>query len=371
MRSFAIGMLVLAACSGGGGTGPGDDASAAIDAEPAPTGPVVVYVGDYGTQIHVFALDRDTLALTAIGEATAMGAPSFLAFDPARRWLIAADETADAVESFAIAPATGLLTRVDAAPSGGDGPAHVAVDATGAWAMVANYGGGTAAVLPIGADGDLDAAISTVSPGANAHQLVLDASNAVAYVPCLGDDRVAVYGFDAGSGALTARTPADAPVDSGPRHLVLAPDGAHAWVMNERDSTVTTYTVGAAGALTAGASVSSLPADFTGANTGAEIAVHPSGAWVYASNRGHDSIAVFEVGAAGALTLIATTPTGGMTPRHFSLLPGGAAMLVANLDSGTIVGFRIDANTGLLTSVGEVAAVASPAFVGAITLPSG
>jgi 6-phosphogluconolactonase len=365
-RHLGILMLALAACSGVGDDAAMPDGDVADSAEA--TGPVIVYVGDYGTNIHVFTLDRETLQLTAVGEATTEGAPSFLAFDPQRRWLIAADETTDAVESFAIAPTTGLLTRVDSAPSQGGGPAHVAVDATGAWALVANYGGGTAAVLPIDAAGSFGAAVATVSPGANAHQIVVDASNQVAYVPCLGDDRVAVYGFDATSGALSARTPAAAPTDSGPRHLALARDGAHAWVMNERDSTVTTYTVGAGGALTAGATVSSLPGDFNGANTGAEIAVHPSGPWVYASNRGHDSIAVFEIGAGGALTRIANTPTGGSTPRHFSLLPGGDAILVANLDSGTIHGFRIDGGTGLLTSVGEVAAVASPAFVGGIVL---
>jgi 6-phosphogluconolactonase len=299
---------------------------------------------------------------------TTEAGPSFLAFDPQRRWLVVADESADAVESFAILPATGLLSRVDSAPSQGGGPAHVSVDATGAWVMVANYGGGTAAVIPIGPDGSLGAAVATVSPGANAHQIVVDADNAVAYVPCLGDDRVAIYGFEAATGALSARAPAAAPAESGPRHLALARDGAHAWVMNEHDSTVTTYTVGAGGALTPGPTVSSLPDDFRGDNTGAEIAVHPAGPWLYASNRGHDSIAVFEVGAGGALTLIANTPTGGSTPRHFSLVPGGEAMLVANLDSDTIHGFRIDPATGLLTPVGEVAAVSSPAFVGAIVL---
>ncbi len=371
MRCLPFVMLAAAACSGDDGVGPGGDGSTQVDAAPAdapgPAGPVVVYVADYGTRIHVFALDRATLAMTAIGETTTAAGPSFLAFDPQRRWLVSAAEGADTIESFAIAPATGLLTRVDGASSQGDGPAHVAVDATGAWVLVANYGGGTAAALPIAADGALGTAASTVTPGANAHQIVVDASNQVAYVPCLGVDRVAVFGFDATSGALSARTPVTAPGD-GPRHLALARDGAHAWVMNELDSTVTTYTVGAGGALTAGATVSSLPPDFNGGNSGAEIAVHPTGPWVYASNRGHNSIAVFEVGAGGALTLIANTSTGGNTPRHFSLLPGGGAMLVANQGSGTIHGFRIAPATGLLTAVGELARVSSPAFVGAIAL---
>lgn len=371
---MALTILTMGACVGEPAVGPdAADAAATTDGRAAPdgalpAGPVIVYVGDYGTHIHVYRLDRATLALTSLGETTTGAAPSFLAFDPQRRWLVTVNENAGAVESFAIAPTTGLLTRVDGAPSQGGGPAHVAVDATGAWVLVANYGGGTAAVLPIAADGALGTAVATVTPGANAHQVVLDAANAVAYVPSLGTDRVAVYGFNAGSGALAARTPATAAANSGPRHLALAPDGAHAWVMNERTSTVTTYAVGAGGALTAGATVSSLPAGFGGANTGAEIAVHPSGRWVYASNRGHNSIAVFDVGAGGALTLVANTPTGGATPRHFSLVPGGDALLVANQNAGTIHGFRIDGATGRLTPVGQVAAVPSAAFVGAIAL---
>jgi len=372
---MALTMATMAACSGDGASGSDADPTAtdaradgdASDAAP-PSGPVFVYVGDYGTHIHTYLLDPITLALTSLGETTTGAAPSFLAFDPQRRWLVAVNENANAVESFAIGQDTGTLTRVDSAPSQGGGPAHVAVDATGRWVLVANYGGGTAAVLPIAADGALSAAVATVSPGANAHQAVLDAANAVLYVPSLGTDRVAVYGFTAATGALAARTPATAPANSGPRHLALAPDGAHAWVMNERASSVTTYTVGAGGALTAGATVSSLPAGFSGANTGAEIAVHPSGRWVYASNRGHNSIAVFDVGTNGALTLAANTPTGGATPRHFSLVPGGAALLVANQGAGTIHAFHVDLSTGRLTTVGQVAQVTSPAFVGAITL---
>lgn len=374
MRSALMTIVAMAACSGdppagsdAGDGAPASDGRPAVDA-PQATGPVIVYVGDYGSHIHIYRMDRATLALTPVGEATTGAAPSFLAFDPQRRWLVAVNENDDAVESFAIAPATGLLTRVDGASSQGGGPAHVAVDATGAWVLVANYGGGTAAVLPIAADGALGAPAATVSPGANAHQVILDSGNAVAYVPSLGSDRVAVYGFNATTGALAARTPAAAPTGSGPRHLALAPDGTHAWVMNEHTSTVTTYAVGNSGALAAGASVSSLPAGFGGANTGAEIAVHPSGRWVYASNRGHDSIAVFDVGAGGALTLAANTPTGGATPRHFSLVPGGEALLVANQNGGSIHAFHVDGDTGRLTSVGQVATVTSPAFVGAITL---
>jgi 6-phosphogluconolactonase len=206
-------------------------------------------------------------------------------------------------------------------------------------------------------------------PGMNAHEVVLNAANTVAYVPCLGSDHVAIYDFDASSGALTPRTPVPTASGAGPRHFALSPDGKHAYLMNEKASTVTTFTVASDGALTAGATISSLPSDFSGDNTGAEIAVHPSGKWVYASNRGHDSIAVFSVGQGGALTLIANTPTGGMDPRHFSLVPGGEAMLVANQKSGTITALHIDPDTGLLTSAGHLTSVEMVSFVAAIALP--
>jgi 6-phosphogluconolactonase len=245
----------------------------------------------------------------------------------------------------------------------------VSVDRSGAWALVANYGDGEVAVLPIAADGALSPAIAATNAGANAHQIVTDGANAVAYVPCKGDDLVAIFGLDAATGALDPRTPTPGAAGAGPRHLALHPDGAHAYVINELDSTVTSYAVGAAGALTPIGTISSLPDGFLGPNTGAEIEVHPNGDWVYASNRGDDSIAIFAVQPNGALSLVDHVSTGGAVPRHFSLLPGGRALLVANQGSDTIHGFHLDPATGLLTPAGELASVPSPAFVAAIGLP--
>jgi 6-phosphogluconolactonase len=354
------------------------DASTAHDSGPdqntdagaaGPSGPLIVYAGSYGSQIDIFRIDPDTLALAPAGNAATGSGPSFLAFDAQRRRLFAVDENAGMVESFTIAADTGALSRVDAESSSGDGPAHVTFDQSGNWVFAANYNSGNVAVLAIAADGSLSPAASTVMPGMNAHEVVLNAANTVAYVPCLGSDHVAIYDFNAGSGALTGRTPVETASGAGPRHFALSPDGAHAWLMNEKNSTVTSFAVAADGGLTPGATISSLPSDFNGENTGAEIAVHPSGKWVYASNRGHDSIAVFDVGGDGALTLVANTPTGGEDPRHFSLVPGGAAMLVANQTSGTIHGFHVDPDTGLLSAAGELTSIGSVSFVQAVQLP--
>lgn len=330
-------------------------------------GPMIVYAGGGDDRIHVFDLDGQTLALTPAGTALTGAGPSFLAFDPARRWLVAVNENADAVESFAIASGTGALARIDGASSQGSGPAHVSIDRTGAWVMVANYGDGSAAVLPIAANGMFGAATATVAPGANAHEIVTDGANAIAYVPCLGTDRIVTYGFDVTHGTLAAKSPGVAPAGAGPRHIVTS--GTHAWVVNEKQSSITTYAIAADGTLTAQGTVSSRAAGATGANTGAEIQLAPSGKWLYVSNRGDDDIGQYAIASDGALSAVAHVSTGGTTPRHFSIVPGGAAMLIANMGDGTITGMTIDASTGALTPKGVLADVTGVEFVQALQIP--
>lgn len=327
---------------------------------------LVAYVGGYSSEIGVFAVDSETLAFTPLTAAGSGAGPSFLAVDPQHRWLVAVDENDDAVESFAIG-GDGTLTSIGAQSSGGGGPAHVALDATGSWVLVANYGGGSVESLAIAANGTLSAGADVVSPCANAHQVVATADGTL-YVPCLGDDIVAILDLDGSSGALTERTPAPAAANAGPRHLAMRADGNIAWVINELDSTITTYSVAGDGSLTAGDTVSTLPGGFGGQNTGAEIAVDPTGQWVLASNRGHDSIAVFSAAGDGSLTLLGTTPTGGATPRHFSFVPGGRAIVVANQDGGNVTGFSFDPDSGALTSIGELTTATSPTYVGVIEL---
>ncbi|HUQ03795.1 MAG TPA: beta-propeller fold lactonase family protein [Kofleriaceae bacterium] len=366
-HGYAIVVIIAAAaCGGGGGGSNGSDGGGGGDGDgggpdtPVTPRPLFAYVGGYGSQIAVHAVDPESLAFTPLAAAPSAAGPSFLAIDPQHRWLLAAAESADAVESFTIA-ADGTLTSLGTQPSGGDGPAHVALDASGSWALVANYGGGSARSLPVAADGRLGAFVGVVAPGANAHQVVATASGTL-YVPCLGDDRIAILTLSA-TGMLTSRTPAPAAAFAGPRHLVLRADGAIAWVLNESSSTIRTYRVAGDGSLTPGPSFSTLPSGFSGPNTGAEIAVDPTGQWVLASNRGHNSIAVLRTAADGSLTFVAATPTGGSTPRHFSFVPGGRAIVVANQQSGTITGFRFDPSTGALTPLGELATASSPTFV--------
>ncbi|HEX8950271.1 MAG TPA: lactonase family protein, partial [Polyangia bacterium] len=273
--------------------------------------------------------------------------------------------------AFAIDAATGALAHLGTdAPSGGTGPAHLAVDGSGKWVLVANYGSGDVAVLPIAADGSVGAGTSHHA-GANAHQVVLDANDRFAWVPCLGSDYVAEYTFDAASGALAPPTPLTVatPAGSGPRHLARHPSRALAYLIEETDSMVGAYTVDAAGKLTLLQRQSTRAAGATGTNTGAEVQVHPSGRFVYVSNRGDDDIGAFSVGTDGSLAPIAHTKTGGQTPRHFSIDPSGKWLLVANQGSGDVRVFAIDANTGAISSAGGPVAATMPSFVGVVTLP--
>lgn len=332
-----------------------------------PPGPMAIYAGSGDDKIRIYELDPN-LSLTPKGDVATGAGPSFLAFDPQRRWLVTVNEGADAVESFAIG-AGGALARVNAQSSRGNGPAHVSVDATGRWALVANYGSGTIAVLPVAADGTLGAAVDEETAGANAHQIVLNAANTIAYVPCLGANHIAIYDFDAQTGQLAARAPVANGDGTGPRHIAFHPSGNHAFVMDELSSTITSYVVEPDGDLVRIDSFSTLPAGFTGANTGAEIAVHSSGHYVYSSNRGHDSIVQFAFEPNGAQLHDARhISTFGPRPRHFSLVLGDSAMLVGKQAAGSVHAFRVGSD-GVLTAVGEKATPTGVMFVGGFALP--
>jgi 6-phosphogluconolactonase len=344
------------------GNAPGDLASASTQ---------LVYVSGYSTTIARYTLDATTGALTPMGTTTATGTPSFLAFDAARRHVYAVDEANSKVEAFAIDATTGALTHLgNDVGSGGSGPAHLTVDGSGKWVLVANYGSGDVGILPIAADGSVVAGTS-LHAGTNAHEVVLDGGNRFAWVPCLGSNYVAQYSFDAAAGTLTAQTPATVttPAGSGPRHLALHPTRALAYLIEETDSMVAAYTVDAGGKVTLFQRQSTRASGATGTNTGAEVQVHPSGSFVYVSNRGDDDIGVFAVGSDGKLTAIAHTKTGGQTPRHFSLDPSGRWLLVANQGSGDVRVFAIDAAAGTLTPAGAPVSATMPSFVGVVALP--
>jgi 6-phosphogluconolactonase len=351
-----------------------------------PSGKVRVYVGTYTSGeskgIYRLQLDLATGALTPEGEPAEAVSPSFLAFHPGGRFLYAVNETGESrtdkdggVSAFAIDPRTGALTFLNRQPSGGAAPCHLTVDAQGRHVLVANYAGGSVASLPIGPDGRLGPPTAVVrqegrsvnparQESPHAHSINLDAANRHAFLADLGQDKLLVFKFDAATGRLAAHTP-DAvklPPGAGPRHFAFHPDGRRAYVINELVSTVTAFDYDpAAGALAERQTVTTLPAGFKGDNSTAEIVVHPGGKFVYGSNRGHDSIAIFTVDAAtGRLTAAGHQPTMGKHPRNFAIDPTGTYLLAANRDSDNVVVFRIDSATGGLTPVGQPVKVPRP-----------
>jgi 6-phosphogluconolactonase len=366
-------------------------ALAAIEAAPQK---LWVYVGTYTGKskgIYLCELDLGSGELTLQGLAAMTVNPSFLAIDPAHRFLYAVNEVdhvagskSATVSAFAINPQSGALTFLNQQSSRGTTPAHLTVDREGKNVLVANYGSGSVAVLPIGPDGRLAPATgfaqhhgSSVNKsrqeGPHAHCVAVDPANRFAFVADLGLDQVLIYQFDATQGLLAPNAPPFAAVapGSGPRHFTFHPSGRTAYVINELFSTITTFGYDpGTGALQTLQTVSTLPPAFKKTNTTAEVQVHPSGKFLYGSNRGHDSIAIFAIDpATGLLTPTGYEPTGGKTPRNFSIDPTGVYLLAANQDSGTVVVFKIDLEAGGLTPTGHPVAISMPVCVAMIPAP--
>lgn len=370
------------------------------DADPARSkstssghGKVRVYVGGYtkgkDKGLYIYDLDLATGQLASVGVGPDAESPSFLALHPNHHFLYAVNEIdnyegkkSGGVSAFQIDSKTGALTFLNEQPSVGDGPCHLIVDKFGKNVIAANYGGGSTVVLPIHSDGRLGEATCFVQheghsvdagrqEGPHAHSANLDPANQFALVCDLGLDKVIVYKYDPDKGKIDATgLPAGkVPPGSGPRHLAWHPNGHIAYVINEMKSTVTVFDYDPAkGALTARQTLSTLPADFTGNNTTAEVTISSDGKFLYGSNRGHDSIAIFSVAPhTGLLTLIGHQPTQGKTPRNFAIDPTGAYLIAANQDTNNLVVFRRDKNTGLLTPTGSV--VETPAPVSIVMLP--
>lgn len=338
-----------------------------------------VYVGTYtgakSKGIYLFELNTATGALTPSGVAAEIPSPSFLALAPNKRFLYAANEvpnfagkSSGAVSAFAIDAATGKLTALNQQGSGGPGPCHLVVDASGKNVLVANYSGGSVAVLPVESDGRLRPASSfiqhtgsSVNPDRqkepHAHSINVDKANRFAVAADLGLDKLFVYQFDYQAGTLKPNDPpftAIAP-GSGPRHFAFHPSAPAAYVINEIQMTVTALAYDAAkGTLKELQTISTWPADATrkGGST-AEVQVHPSGKFLYGSNRGNHSIAVFAIDPVRyTLTLVEHQSTKGRTPRNFGIDPTGQFLLAANQDTDNITVFRIDQKTGKLFQAG-------------------
>jgi 6-phosphogluconolactonase len=358
-----------------------------------------LYVGTYtdghgqerSRGIYLLELDLESGQLSAPRLAAVSANPSFLAIHPSQRFLYAVNELGEfkgrptgAVSAFSIDPARGSLTLLNQQSSVGSGPCHLVVDRSGKNVLVANYGSGSVACLPIRADGQLRPESSfiqhrgsgpkpTRQAGPHAHSINLDPGGRFAAVADLGLDKIFTYRFDESRGVLMPNEPPfvrTAP-SAGPRHFAFHTTGRFAYVINEMANTVTAFSYAAnTGSLSEIQTIATLPAGFKGTSYTAEVQVHPSGKFLYGSNRGHDSIVIFTINpATGKLSPLGFEPTQGKNPRNFAIDPTGAYLLAENGESSTIVVFFIDPKTGRLRPTGQTAIVPKPVCIKMIPKP--
>ncbi|MFT5465451.1 MAG: 6-phosphogluconolactonase [Verrucomicrobiales bacterium] len=340
-----------------------------------------VYVAG-GGGIHLLELDLETGVLVSKGVSAELAAASFLAVHPNGWFLFAANNDGDRktgksshAVSFFIEPGSGKLHEMNAVETGGTASSYVELDARGRIALVANFGGGSIATFQIGLDGKLSERVSLaqhegssvklpVQSEPHPHAIRISPDQRFAYAPDMGTDEVFIYGLDHANAKLVPTLNPYAKVNegSGPRHFDFHPTAAFAYLINQISSEITVFKRDVEnGSLTAVQTVGSLPKDFVGNNSTAEIRVHPSGKFVYGSNRGHNSIAVFKIDeTSGLLTLVEHEPTRGESPRHFAIDPDGKWLIAGNQKSGSLAVFSIDSGTGELTAVGDVLEIPGP-----------
>ena len=375
----------------------------AARAQPPSSRRILAYAGTYsspagsgrGEGIHLLEMDPATGALIQRDVVRTPTNPAWLVLDRTRTHLYSANEVAAAetgagtVSAYAVERATGRLTLLNTVSSEGAGPAHMSIHPAGKHALVANYGGGTVAVLPIQPDGRLGAPTdvkrhegttgptraSSAPPGSfaisghdrpHAHMIDSDASGRFVFSTDLGLDQILVWRFDAASGTLTPNDPPAValPPGDGPRHFAFHPKGRWFYSLQEEASTVVTFDYDpAAGRLTPKQTVSTLPRGFAGTNFTSGIALSPDARFVYVANRLHDSIAWLLVGGDGTLTWAGEEWTRGDYPRSFAIDPSGRYLFSCNQRSDAIAGFRIEAKSGHLTFTGQYTAVGSPSHL--------
>ena len=315
------------------------------------------YTRDTSKGVYVSRFNPSSGSLEAPQLAAEIESPSFLTVHPNQRFLYAVTETRDgSVTGFSIDAASGLLTPINTVSAHGDLPCDLEVDSSGKMLVVANYSSGNVAAFPVGEDGRLGEASQVVQhegsgshqrqKGPHAHSVDFSADNRFVLISDLGIDKVLIYNVDPENASLTPHDPPSAQVEagSGPRHFAFHPSGDYAYTINELGSTVTAFAWDAeAGRLEPQQTISTLPEGFSGENNTAEIEVHPSGKFLYASNRGHDSIVGFAIDESnGSLRLIGHTPSGGGRPRSFKIGPNGRYLLAANQDGDNVLVFEID-----------------------------
>ena len=376
--------------------------------------PVIAYVGTYtsplanmrptqvdlppgnGRGIHLFEMDRTTGALTPCGLHEMGTSPSALAFNAAKTHLYSANETerigddeAGSVSAFTVDPNTGALSLLNTVSSGGKGPAHLSVHPSGKFVLVANYFGGSVAVLPILPDGSLGAAsdvkkdTGTVGPTkaknappgsfafsghdqTHAHMIESDPGGRFVLHADLGTDEILIWRFEAAKGLLTANDPpaVSLPPGDGPRHFAFHPEGRWFYSIQEEGSTITLFDYDAErGRLAPRQTISSLPPGFAGSNFCSEIMLSADGRFVYAGNRLHDSIGIFAVGADGTLTFVTEEWTRGNYPRSFSFDPSGEFLYCCNQRADNVTAFRVDKKKGTLSFTGHYTPVGNPSII--------
>ena len=355
-------------------------------------GELTLYVGTYTSGkpgpagksegIYLYRMNPKTAELSPFKTVANVADPSFLALDPQRRHLYAANEVdqfenkpSGSVSAFSVDKNSGDLQFLNRRPTAGGSPCHLIVDKTGKNVLVANYTGGSVAVLPVEGDGSLGAMSSLVQhhgssinkdrqEGPHAHCIQLDRANRYALAVDLGLDKILLYKFDPRAGTLVANKISSVEVNpgDGPRHLTFHPSGKFVYLINELSNTLMVFSYDQAeGVLKHLQTVPTLPAGFSGVSLTAEVVINPSGRFLYGSNRGHDSLVSFAIDQqSGRLTFIEHVSTGGKHPRHFTIDPSSNFLLVANRDSDSIVTFLVDNKNGRLKATGQVINVPKP-----------
>ena len=347
----------------------------------------LVCFGSYSTSdkesVHLFQLNLQDGSLKKLNAVDGLTNPSFLKIHPNGKYLYTVNEVSTfdgkksgGVTAFALDVKGGKLNKINQQPSGDTGPCHLTVDATGKYVLVAHYGGGSTSVLPIKKDGSVGALVSQIKhkgssvhsrqKAPHAHSVHVGPNNKFAFAPDLGIDKVLVFSFDEKTGAIAETKFDGAKLEpgSGPRHFSFHPDGKFAYVINEIKQTVTTFRYNAKrGRLRTLQTLSSVPHPVEG-NSTAEVLVHPTGKFLYGSNRGHNSIAMFRINEKnGKLTALGHESTRGSTPRNFGIDPTGHFLLAANQQTDNVAVFRIDQDTGKLKFTGNEIKLSKPVCV--------
>jgi 6-phosphogluconolactonase len=333
--------------------------------------------GNPAVNIFVYRFDPSTGALVQVGKVSRISDPMYLAIDPSGRYLLAVSIDDGIISSYSI-DSTGKLTLINSQQTGGAVPVYVSIDPSGKWVLVANYLFGSLAVLPLGDDGLLGEATALVhdtgsgpnpdrQEGPHVHSVIFAPGGHLVLAADLGIDKVMLYDLDTNKGTLAPHAvPAlELRPGSGPRQMVFSPDGRFLYVVSELHSTVTSYQYDASTETFQELEIQFLiPADFKGQNLSADVHITPDGRFLYASNRGHDSLTIFAIDqSSGKMNLVGYASTQGKTPVNFAIDPTGTFLIVANQDSNTIVTFRIDPTSGKLTPTGETVEVTAPACI--------